>query len=343
MDSDTRSSERPTDPEFDRVWREHRGYLVAIASRMLADSAAADDVVQEAFGRLLEVDQGEIDDVRAWLAVVVRRLCLNRIKSAYTRRESAAGVAPPETEGRSLRLPAFGPGDPADRISLDDQLRLALAIVVDRLTPAERTAFVLHDVFGFPFDAIAEIVGRTPAACRQLASRGRRTVRANAPSLDADAAPGKVIAPESAVGQLFDGVATHGEVRDHAAASIHGGVAGADTLAERFIAACAGGRIADLVAVLDPDVEGLSTFVGGGTVGHFEGAQLVATGAIARFGPGTGAVLVPLSVEGTPGIVVSTHGRIGAVIKLEVTDEGRIGHIRAFVLPSRPGPGDGRR
>src|SRR5207253_1349814 len=156
-------------------WRDHHRHLEDIARQLLRDEASTEDVVQDAFGRLVRADLDEIGDIGGWLAVVVRRLCIDLLRSAAHRRESAVGSTPLET-GRPV-TPTVN-GDPADRVTLDDQVQLALAVVLDRLTPPERTAFVLHDVFGLRFAAVAESVGRTPAACRQLASRARRTIRA---------------------------------------------------------------------------------------------------------------------------------------------------------------------
>src|SRR5262249_24971806 len=124
-----------------------------------------------AFTRLLRVDLAEIDDVRGWLVVVVGRLCLDRLKSARARHETTVASWPVQ-EPRAA-MPAM---DPADRVALDDTVRTALFVVLERLTPAERAWLVLHDVFQFSFDDIASIVGRTPEACRQLASRARRRV-----------------------------------------------------------------------------------------------------------------------------------------------------------------------
>ena len=156
------------DPRFEEVWRTDRGRMVGLARRTLGDAAEAEDVVQEAFGRLARVDLDELEDVSGWLAVVVRRLCLDRIRSAHFRHESVTlGVLPDGV----ISLPPELAADPADRITLDDQVQLALAVVLDRLSPAERTAFVLHDIFGFPYAAVGEVVGRSTAACRQLASR----------------------------------------------------------------------------------------------------------------------------------------------------------------------------
>ena len=143
-------------------------YLFAIAAGMLGRPAEAEDVVQEAFARLAGASIDDIDNVRGWLVVVTRRLCLDRLGSADARR-TIATAEPPEAAQEGV--------DPADRLTLDDEVRRALAVVVDRLSPAERTSFILHDIFGFPFDAVAELVGRTPAACRQSARRARLAIR----------------------------------------------------------------------------------------------------------------------------------------------------------------------
>lgn len=299
--------ETPTDPRLDEIWQAEHRHLAGLASRMLGDPAGAEDVVQEAFGRLVQVDLDEIHDVRGWLTVVVRRLCLNRISSAYARRESAAGAAPPD---RGLPLPGLlgqgTSGDPADRVTLDDQVQHALAVILDRLTPAERTSFVLHDVFGFPFTAIGEIVGRSPTACRQLASRARRTVRASAPDAQTDVASI--------------------DLGTTAKADAH------RTLVDRFIAACSGGDVAGLVEILDPDVVGEATMLGRGPLGGFEGAHGVATGAMVFVGPESGATLLPFPLEGKPGILAIVHGRVQSIIRFDQAG-GIIHHIHAFVIP----------
>ena len=285
-----------TQATIGELWEAHHAYLVNVAARTLGTRADAEDVVQDAFGRLAAVPLDDIDDVRGWLTVVVRRLSLNRLRSAYRRREEAAGAGPDAPDG--------GDGaDPVERVTLDEQVQQALAVVLDRLSPAERTSFVLHDVFGFPFDAVAEIVGRTSAACRQLASRGRRAVRID--DADADTPP-----PASAPGR-------HRE------------------LAERFTAACAGGDLGELMAVLDPDVVGHAKVVGGGPVGgllsHVEGADRVARRLMALFGPDSGTTLVPLDLEDRPGIVALGRGRFVSVFRL-TAHEGRIHHINAYVF-----------
>ena len=277
------------DDTFAEVWAEQHDRLVARATRMLGDAAAAEDVVQEAFRRLFATPMDEIDDVGGWLAVVVRRLCLTRMRTAYARHE-AVGIEAP--------IVADAAADPLDRVTLDDEVQAALAVVLDALTPAERTAFVLHDVFGFPFDAISAIVGRTPGAVRQLASRARRAIRR-------DQLP--TISPRTAA-------------PEH------------DVVVARFIAACAGGDIAALVAVLDPDVDGHAELLGFGPIADVTGRPAVAQRLLGLFGPGSDSYMVPVTVEGEAGVVAYVRGRLAALVRLQ-SDGGVIRHLRAWVLP----------
>jgi RNA polymerase sigma-70 factor, ECF subfamily len=199
------------------VWARHRPYLVGLAFRMLGDIGEAEDTVQEAFARLIAADVADIADARGWLTVVTSRLCLDQIRSSRRRLQHAHDLDAIES-----RLPGVGPSfvDPADRVTLDDSVRLALTVVLDRLTPAERVVFVLHDIFQVPFEAVAETVGRSAPACRQLARRARVKI---------DDAAGSGIGVASAEHRL---------------------------VAERFIEACASGDLAGLLEVLDPDVSG---------------------------------------------------------------------------------------
>src|SRR5262245_14792894 len=200
------------------AYAEHRPYLVDLAFRLLGDIGAAQDVVQEAFTRLIGADLGEIGDERGWLIVVTSRLCLDQIRSARSRRERAHDasqieyIAPPAQ-------PALA--DPADRVTFDDQVSLALLALLQRLTPAERVAFVLHDVFRLPFEDIAQTVGRTAQACRQLARRARMKISTSAggTGLEVPAAEHRLVT-------------------------------------ERFIAACATGDLSGLLGVLAPDAWG---------------------------------------------------------------------------------------
>src|SRR3954463_3697983 len=153
-------------PSVDAAWRSHRPYLVNLAYQMLGDVGEAEDVVQEAFMRLARMDLALIDDSRAWLTVVTGRLCLDQMRSARVRHESA-------DEASELRVATSPELEPADRVTLDDEVRTALLEVLRRLSPGERVAFVLHDVFQMPFTEIAETVGRPVGTCRQLARRAR--------------------------------------------------------------------------------------------------------------------------------------------------------------------------
>ena len=190
-----------------------------LAYQMLGDVGEAEDVAQEAFLRLARTEPAQIEDVRAWLTVVAGRLCLDQLRSASARHEH------PDKSG-ALDTSRSSEPDPADRITLDDEVRTALLEVLRRLSPGERVAFVLHDVFQMPFEEIAEAVGRPVGTCRQLARRAR--------SKFSDASP-----RASDVSRLEHQLVT-----------------------DKFITACANGDLAALSAVLDPTVWGVATFLG---------------------------------------------------------------------------------
>jgi RNA polymerase sigma-70 factor (ECF subfamily) len=181
---------------------------------MLGDIGAAEDIVQDAFTRLMAAKLGEIEDKRGWLIVVTSRLCLDQIKSARSRRERAHDAS----EIEFVAPPPPGLADPADRVTFDDGVRLALLVVLQQLSPAERVVFVLHDIFQMPFDTVAETVGRSAPACRQLASRARQKIAAGPGSARFDIAS-----------------AEHRQVT------------------EKFIAACSNGDLSGLLAG-QPDV-----------------------------------------------------------------------------------------
>lgn len=158
----------PSD-RLERAYRATRPHLLDIAYRMLGSRSDAEDVVQEAFARLLRVPEPQ--DTPGWLAVVVSRLCVDHLRSA-SRRASYQGLWLPEPVCAD---PAGT--DPADRVTIDETVSMALLVVLEQLSPAERAAFILHDVFAMPFGKLASILSRSPAACRQLASRARRRIR----------------------------------------------------------------------------------------------------------------------------------------------------------------------
>lgn len=156
----------------------NRPRLRGLAYRMLGSRAEADDAVQDAWLRLAGADADDVDNLGGWLTTVVARLCLDRLRSRTSRREDAAGITPAE-------LPADD-ADPAGQAVMADSIGAALLIVLDSLQPAERVAFVLHDVFAVPFDEIAVIVDKSPDATRQLASRARRRVQGTSGTVDVD-------------------------------------------------------------------------------------------------------------------------------------------------------------
>jgi RNA polymerase sigma-70 factor (ECF subfamily) len=199
--------------------------------------------------------------------------------------------------------PAVAAVDPADRVTLDDNVRIALHVMLERLSPAERTAFVLHDVFRYPFDAIAEIVGRTPAACRQLASRARRTIAADV------GAPSR-FRVESAEERL---------------------------VAEQFIAACTTGDLDGLLAILDPDVAGVADVGGAVGVVTVTGSAAVARQTLRFFGPDTSTTMLSLPAGDHAGIVALRDSRVFALITLTVR-EGRVEHIDGLVDPTKLAP-----
>jgi RNA polymerase sigma-70 factor (ECF subfamily) len=264
----------------------NRPHLRGVAYRMLGSMTEADDAVQEAWIRLSRTDTSDVENLRAWLTTVVGRVCLNMLRSRKTRRE-----APLETHVPDPIVSPEDGLDPEQEALLGDSVGLALLVVLDSLSPAERVAFVLHDVFAVPFDEVAPIVGRTPTAARQLASRARRRVRgAPVPDVDLD---------------------------------------GQWAVVDAFTAAAREGNFERLLGVLDPDVVLRSD--GGPErpelVQLVRGAQAVAERAMAfrRFGDSSARVLVngvPGGVawlpDGTPFAVLAVTVRAGRIVGIDV-------------------------
>lgn len=273
--------------QVSEAWRRHRPYLVNLAYQMLGDIGEAEDIAQEAFLRLSRADAGEIDDTRGWLTVVASRLCLDQVRSARARYER-----PGEVEDQ----PAPRRVDPADRVTLDDEIRTALLEVLRRLSPGERVAFVLHDVFGVPFESISQTVGRPVGTCRQLARRARSKFEAAQPKL-ADVAP-----------------AEH------------------QLVTEKFIAACANGDLQALAAVLDPTVWGVGTILADPApppqINH--GPDAVATNLLRYLWPDVTLVSGPV---GGPVLLAFSERRLFAVIVLTIR-ESRVCKIEAIADPS---------
>jgi len=286
-----------------RDFEAERTRLRGVAYRMLGSLGEADDAVQEAWLRYSRVDAGSIDNPAAWLTTVVSRICLDLLRTRASRREDPLGPAHARSDGA---------GDPAEEAALADAVGLALLVVLDRLGPAERVAFVLHDLFAVPFDEIAPVVDRTPVAAKKLASRARRRVHSGP-----DEAPGAV---------------DLGRQREVAAA---------------FLVASRQGDLRALLAVLDPDVvrraDSLVLPVGVATV--VRGAQAVAEET--RTNRGRARVAELALVDGSIGLVVAPRGRLFAVLTLTI-EGGLITEIDVLAEPARlaalsltllPGPG----
>jgi RNA polymerase sigma-70 factor (ECF subfamily) len=293
--SPTPGGPREIDVRLGRAWRDHHRYLLDVAFRVLGSISEAEDVVQEAYARLVKADLDAIDDVRGWLVVVVSRLSFDQLRSARWRRQSPT-AAPPEDRP----APPGVPTDPADRVTLDDEVRMALHVILARLTPAERTAYVLHDVFKYSFDDIAGIVGRSPAACRQLAARARQRIHA-----DSGAARFMV------------------ESDDQRRAT------------EAFIAASTTGDLEGLLAILDPEVAGQADL--GGTVGLLPplvGRDAVAQGILRYLGPGSSTTLLSLPVGAEPTVIALRDGRVYGAFTLTLR-AGRVHHIHGVIDPAK--------
>ena len=271
----------------------NRNRLRAVAYRMLGSLAEADDAVQEAWLRLSRSDPGGVDNLGAWLTTVVARICLNVLRSRNTRREEPLGVHMPD--------PILSRADgtnPEQEALLADSVGLALQVVLETLTPAERLAFVLHDMFDLPFDEIAPMVGRPPAAARQLASRARRRVRGAA-----------IQVPDPDIGRQREVV-------------------------DAFYAAARHGDLAALVAALDPDVVLRSD---GGTAHPEVSVVLHGPEAVVEHGlkvHDSSALVRPALVNGAAGVVATVGGQPVAVIGFTVS-RGKIVEIDVMADPER--------
>ena len=295
------------DPSLSAIMSERR-QLINLAYRLLGSLADAEDVVQETYARWYAMSQQQQEAIQspgAWLTKVASRICLDLLGSARVRRERYVGEWIPEplpdrtewTSGRSGDTPA----DPADRVTLDESVNMAFLVVLELMTPAERVAFILHDVFGYPFTEVAEIVGRTPAACRQLASSARRRIRASQ-------APATPTAQHARI------------VRD-------------------FKQAWEAKDIDALIGLLDPDATAIAD--GGGLVSAvllpIDGGEQVARMVVDVGGRVPNLTMLERTVNGQPGLVVQQDGVTAAVIAFDVVGE-RIKHIWAVRNPEKLRP-----
>ncbi|MBC2639972.1 MULTISPECIES: sigma-70 family RNA polymerase sigma factor [unclassified Rhodococcus (in: high G+C Gram-positive bacteria)] len=274
-------------------FEEHRPRLRAVAYRMLGSASEADDAVQETWLRMSRAGIDEVENLEAWLTTVVSRVCLNVLRSREQRREEPLdAVVHDPVSGRDAG------GDPEHEAMLADSVGLALLVVLDTLTPAERLAFVLHDMFDVPFDDIAPIVGRSSPAVRQLASRARRRVKGAAP------------APESADPDRRRRVV------------------------EAYLTATRAGDFDALVALLDPDVVLRADAAAGPTRAPLviRGARVVAKGALASAERARSTETA--FVNGAVGLVMAPHGRPYVVLTFTIVD-GWITEIDVIAEPDR--------
>jgi RNA polymerase sigma factor (sigma-70 family) len=299
-------------PDLSAIVSERR-QLINLAYRLLGSFADAEDVVQETYARwytLSAQQQQAIDAPGGWLTKVASRICLDLLGSARVRRESYVGEWIPEplpdrTEWISGRASGTteDPADPADRVTLDESVNMAFLIVLESMTPAERVAFILHDVFGYQFAEVAEIVGRTPAACRQLASSGRRRIRTS------QQAPPAPTAQQQAA------------------------------LVRNFKQAWEAKDIDALIGLLDPDAIAIADTGGRASadVRPLRGGEPIARFCVDLAGRATGLTLQERMVNGEPGLVGVLDGVISTVYAFDVAD-GRIKHIWAVRNPDKLRP-----
>ena len=296
------------DPDLDAIMGERR-QLINLAYRLLGSLAEAEDAVQETYARWYGLSRQQRDAIEspgAWLTTVASRICLNLLGSARARRETYVGEWIPEPLPESAEWISGQPGgattDPADRVTLDESVNMAFLVVLDSMTPAERVAFILHDVFRYPFAEVAEIVGRTPAACRQLASSARRRIRASQ-------------APASPTARQAD-------------------------IVRAFKQAWEAKDIDALIGLLDPDATAIAD--GGGLAITFlhpiEGGEQIARAWVEIANRATSNMaFLERTVNGQPGLVAQQDGVTVTVFAFDVAGD-RIKHIWAVRNPEKLRP-----
>jgi RNA polymerase sigma-70 factor (ECF subfamily) len=279
------------DEELARRFEERRGRLRAVAYRMLGSLGEAEDAVQETWLRLSRTGADGIDDLSAWLTTVVSRICLDMLRSRAARREDPYGHEVPQ------RPDDRAGAAPEEEALLADAVGVALLVVLDTLSPLERVAFVLHDLFAVPFDRVAAVLDRSQPAAKKLASRARHKVRG------VPAAPEPDLARQRAV-------------------------------VEAFLAAARGGDLAALLDVLAPDVVRRAdpAVLPPGVPAELRGARAVARGTVALRGRARFAA--PALVDGRVGAVVAPHGRLLCVLRIGVRD-GRVRSYEVIAAPER--------
>jgi RNA polymerase sigma-70 factor (ECF subfamily) len=279
------------------AFERERSYLRTVALRMLGSGDDAEDAIQEAWLRLNRAGGDGIADLRAWLTTVTSRVCLDMLRTRRIRGEVPVEI---ELDDRFESASRIG-GDnrtltPEDEVLLAESVGLALHVVMDSLTPAERVAFVLHDIFDLPFGQIADVLGRSTAAVKMLASRARRRVRVVAPEPGADHADDRAVV-------------------------------------DAFFAAAGAGDMSALLALLAPDAELHVVNPEGATVVHGS-AKIAAQAGRARAGAASGAALRPITVRGAAGVLIVIRNRPVSVLAFTVRD-GLVTGIRSINDPDR--------
>jgi RNA polymerase sigma-70 factor (ECF subfamily) len=281
-----------------QLFEQHRVHLTGVAYRMLGSIADAEDAVQEGYLRFARSDIESMRDVRGWLTTTIGRICLDELGSARARRENYIGPWLPEPVVRpAVQSPPLGP---EDQVTLDESVSMAMLVLLESLTPAERTAFVLHDVLGLAYDEVSNVVGRAEPACRQLVSRARAHLRRRSARFTPDAGE-------------------HSRV------------------VEAFRVACDRGSLDDLVSVLDPDVVLRSD--GGGQVAGVARQPVAGAENVARLLLGVAArsstyAAGVAEVNGATGIVVEDAGQVVGVMGFAVAD-GLISEIFFVLNPDK--------
>src|SRR5580658_2810102 len=292
--SDEPKEPKVTDPSLSTRFEEDRPRLRAVAYRMLGSATEADDAVQETWLRLTRAEASPVDNLGGWLTTVVTHVCLDMLRARKTREQAVPAIA-------GGAVAASGPTDPEREVLLADAVGSAMMVVLDTLSPAERVAFVLHDLFAFSFEDIGAIVGRSPLATRQLASRARRRVQG--------------------AGEKEEDLPSQREV------------------AQAFMAASRDGNLEAVLAVLDPDVVLRVDAVGvkAAAANAAKGAprlvpELHGAADVARVFLGSAQAARPVLVDGTPGAAWAPGGRPRAVWTFKV-EQGRIVEVQFIADP----------
>jgi RNA polymerase sigma factor (sigma-70 family) len=279
------------------AFEHERAYLRTVAVRMLGSGDDADDAIQEAWLRLSRTGSGEIEDLRAWLTTVTSRVCLDMLKTRRSRREVPVEIDLNALPADTSPIQAGGrTPTPEEEVLLAESVGLALHVVMDSLTPAERVAFVLHDIFDLPFAQIAEVLGRSTSAVKMLASRARRRVR--------------VVPPKTCAADADD-----------------------RAVVDAFFAAAGSGDLSALLALLVSDAEMHVVNPAGVIIVH-GAAEIAAQAAAARAGAAAGAVLRPITVRGAAGVLILVQDRPVMIMAFTVRD-GLVTEIRSLTDPNR--------